>query len=168
MGKTIVLALLAGILFNNCLTVSRIEKNCDKFQRICQTGETIIYRDSLVHVNDTILVTLPQDTVIIRDTVIIKDGLCYVPYRLTERGIISVLSGVEGSIMMVDAWINDSSMLYPISYYQPVHTITNIKYITETIETTPKWYRPLWIYFVITVVLALLYVIVKLLKIKSL
>jgi len=155
-------------LFTSCLTISKIERNCDKFEKICKSSETIIYKDSVIIKTDTILIALPADTVFIIDTLIMNAGECYLPFKYTSKGLITVWSGVEASVMRVEAWLNDSSIIQPVKDTIYIKTPETTKYITKTTEIVPKWYKPLWVYFGITVLLILLYVIYKLLKIKSL
>jgi len=120
------------ILFSSCLTMSRIERNCDKFAKICieDTKVEIIYRDTTIYRTDTILVMLPRDTVKIVDTVTIKDGMAFLPTIHKQFGIIGVDAGVDYNILSVIAYLTDSTLL------QPIHDTITLKEVIREQATT--------------------------------
>jgi|GEM_PF-2647396 len=102
--------LLAG-----CLTVGKIQRNCDKFAAICVTGTTTqtIYRDTTIYRTDTIRVPLPyRDTVRIVDTVKIINNKAFLRPVHKEFGIIGVDAWVNYSVLGVKAYLTDSTILH--------------------------------------------------------
>lgn len=107
----------AHLLFlNSCLTVNRIQRNCDKFAQICVTGTKteIQYRDTVIFRTDTLRVPLPvRDTVKITDTVRIFNNLAYLPTVHRRFGLIGVDAGVQKSVLSISAYLTDSTILFP-------------------------------------------------------
>ena len=140
------LILINSLLFlASCMSINRIERNCDKFTQICGTEkETVIeIRDTTIYQTDTVTVYLPQDTVEITDTVLIKDNLAFLPTIHKEFGLIAVDAGVYRSILNVSAYLNDSTFLYsePDTIFIP-SAIKEYK-ITEKVPVRyiPGWHR---------------------------
>ena len=157
MKKLISLFLLI-MIFNSCLTVKQIERNCDKFAQICITEvlKETVYRDTTIYRTDTIKVQLPTDTVRITDTVKIIKGMAFLPTIHKEFGIIGVDAGVHYSILKVSAYLTDSTILVPIR-----DTITLEKVIKEqssvsTIEVKyiPSFYKfTFYMFFMVSIIL---------------
>lgn len=117
--KLLKLFLLIAIPFFmvSCLTVGRIERNCDKFAKVCVSEkETVIeYRDTTIYRRDTIRVPLPvRDTVTISDTVRIENNMAWLPPVHKQIGLIGVDAWVTRSILRVDAFLTDSTILHPL------------------------------------------------------
>ena len=146
MKKLISLFLLI-MIFNSCLTVKQIERNCDKFAQICITEvlKETVYRDTTIYRTDTIRITLPKDTVTIVDTVKIIEGRAFLPTINKTFGVISVDAGVHYSILTVKAYLNDSTILHTFR-----DTILLEKIIKEqiTVSTVPIKYVPFIFKFV--------------------
>lgn len=130
MEKTIAF-LISILLFTSCLTISRIENNCDKFAKVCLSDEvtTIIYRDTTIYLTDTVAIILPTDTIIIIDTIGFDSiGMASLPTLYKESGLIWMRAGVAESVINVSAGLIDSTILTPIT-----DTITLDNVITKTI-----------------------------------
>ncbi|NQU54065.1 MAG: hypothetical protein HQ522_16170 [Bacteroidetes bacterium] len=108
--------LLAFMSLSSCLTVKRIEKNCDKFAKICitETKKVIEYRDTTIYVDRIVTVPLPKDTVMITDTVRIINNRCYLPVKYKEFGLVWARASVDNSILNVHAGLTDSTILVPV------------------------------------------------------
>lgn len=121
--------LLSTILLSSCLTVSRIQKNCDEFAKICNTTTTV-YRDTTVYLKDTVKIQLPSDTVTI-DRLITQSGtqISLEPVSVS-KGLISAKAWISANRLMVDAWLNKK-------YVETVHTdtVTITKVVKETANT---------------------------------
>lgn len=164
--KKIIFAAMV-LMMTSCLTVSRIEKNCDKFAKICVTPEkvTVIVKDSFIYRTDTVLVTLPKDTAWLHDTVTVIGGLAQLPKVHKKSGVISVDAWVKNSVLSVYAYLNDSTILVPFrdTITVPVTTVIN----DNTVIQPPKRYVP-WFYkftlwfFIFSVVGIILFILKKL------
>ena len=156
MGKRVGIALLLILLLNGCLSVRQIERNCDKFEKICFPEEKIIYRDSLIIIHDTIFFEVKQDPLIIRDTVRVNEyGGCSLPFRFYEKGYISIWAGVNNSVLSIDAWFRDSSILIPRQDTVLIHSPTTTKYQVKTV--TPEW---MWYYLISSILIFLIWFII--------
>jgi len=94
--KTITFILI-GLLSVSCMTVERIEKNCDKFEQICATGDVDTVRI------ETNTKTFVGDTTINfyfpRDTVYLETPLKKIPGKKFNRGLVnSKLSYLEAGL----------------------------------------------------------------------
>lgn len=160
------------LLFPSCLTISRIQRNCDKFAQICVTEkETVtVYRDTTIFRTDTIRVPLPyRDTVKIIDTVRIVNNLAWLPPVHKKIGIIGVNASVARSILNVNAYLTDSTILHTHR-----DTITLEKVIKEKAETKtvpvrfiPDFYKfTFWFFFLQVTVLIIvgIYIVRKTIK----
>lgn len=160
------------LLFPSCLTISRIQRNCDKFAQICVTEkETVtVYRDTTIFRTDTIRVPLPyRDTVKIIDTVQIINNLAWLPPVHKKIGIIGVNASVARSILNINAYLTDSTVLHTRR-----DTITLEKVIKEKAETKtvpvrfiPDFYKfTFWFFFLQVTVLIIvgIYIVRKTIK----
>ena len=158
--KKLISLFLIVLLSSSCLTIRKIEKNCDKFAKICivETVKETVYRDTTIYRTDTIEIPLPvHDTLEIIDTVIVdSDGFVFLPTIHEEFGIIGVDAGVHYSILKVSAYLTDSTILVPIR-----DTITLEKVIKEqssvsTIEVKyiPSFYKfTFYMFFIVSIIL---------------
>ena len=169
MKKLIVFTLLAFV-FQSCLTVGMIERNCDKFTQVCVTDsqtETIIeYRDTTIYITDTLTVDLPNDTVSIRDTVIINEQGAQYDKVVKTFGVISVSALLHNSFLHVNAWLNDSTILVPykdsVVLQNSNTTTTHTEYIELPPERyIPKFYRFTFWWFITTVFAGVFFVVIK-------
>ena len=109
----VIFGLIIGL--QSCLTIGRIERNCDKFAKLCVTDRetTTIYRDTTIYQRDTILVPLPyRDTVRITDTVRIVNNQAFLKPVHKEFGLIGVDAWVQFSVLGVKAYLTDSTILH--------------------------------------------------------
>lgn len=141
------------LLLSSCLTVSRIERNCDKFAQICVTEKVTetVYRDTTIFVNKPIEVPVPgyKDSINIRDSVriiTVIDSVSQKPKQYAELdtvtkelGLIGVKAWVKYSEIGIDAWLTDSTFLYN---YQDSIKLENAIKNTDTTEMVPVRYIP--------------------------
>ena len=146
--------LFAYCLFalTSCLTVSRIERNCDKFAQICTTGsETItVKKDTTIYTTDTIIFQLPADTVKLTDTIKVINNKAFLSPVNKEFGLIGVTAWANFNVLNVRAWLRDSTILIPhrdtilIPGAITTTTATNTVIVRE--KFIPKLYKlALWI-----------------------
>lgn len=132
------LLLLVLFAFSSCLTVGRINRNCDKFYDVCVTSEReVIYRDTTIYRTDTVYFKLPPDTVTIHDTII--NG--YMPPVYREFGLVWASASVDNYLLSVHAGLIDSTIMQSIS--DTIRLTGAIKYET-TINTVDVPYLPWW------------------------
>lgn len=134
--------LAAGILiFQSCLTVGRIERNCDKFTKVCvaNTVTKTVNRDTTIFRTDTVFVQLPADTVTITDTVHIKSGSAFLPWKHYRKGIISVDAAVQWSVLKISAYLNDSTILVPEKDTIVIPNAIRISDKTQTVTVVKKY-----------------------------
>lgn len=126
--------------FSSCLTVGRIERNCDKFGKICITDKVIEYRDTTIYINDTILYPLPKDTVFIKGDVQIIENKAQMKPIYKEFGLIGMDVWVLNSKLGGKAYFLDPSLEIPI---RDTITIEKIKIKeSNTIQLPPEKYIP--------------------------
>ena len=153
-GGKLLLILLTTLLLSSCLTVSRIQRNCDKFAALCVTEkETVVeYRDTTIYRTDTIRVPIPyRDTVKITDTVRIVNNLAYLQPVRKRFGIIGVDASVQRSILNVNAYLTDSTILHTRRDTITLEKVIKEEAITQTVTVrhVPKFYKVLlWIFIV--------------------
>jgi hypothetical protein len=143
--------------FNSCLTVKKIESNCDKFAKICATTATVtelhdttIYVEKPVYIDKIIRVPIPgrTDTLRITDTVRIVNNQAYMKPIHKQIGIIGVDASMHKSVFEIAAYLTDSSILYnyidtltfadSLTIYNAIRTTTT----EATITLQPKKYIP--------------------------
>jgi len=139
--------LIIILLSTSCLTVKKIERNCDKFSRVCVTATATVteYRDTTIYITDTVYYTLPADTVTITETVQIIDNFCQLPTTYRRFGLINVRAGVNRSILNVSAWLTDSTILIPrrdtIFIDNAIQTTATTNTVVVEKKFIPKFYK---------------------------
>lgn len=166
--------ILLALFLTSCMTVKRIEKNCDMFAKVCvtETEKETIIKDTTIYLKDTVFLTLPKDTVTITNTVeIIKDKAQMKPIH-KESGYIGMDAGVIDSRLWVDAYFLNPELSFPVH-----DTVTITKYHvkeskSEVIQLPPVKYIPgfykmtFW-YFIATVIFSILILYIKRKKILN-
>jgi len=159
--KTINL-LLVLLIFSSCLTVKRIEKNCDKFAKVCitETEKIIEYRDTTIFIDKIIKVELPNDTVTLVDTLRIINNRVYLPSRYRKYGNVWVEAGVSNSILHVQAGLIDSTILIPVHDTIFLEKVIKEATTTNTITLPPERFVPkfykftFWAFWVFIAIIA--------------
>ena len=79
MRKIICILYLFPVLFSSCLTVQKIEKNCDKFAQICITdnAETTEISDTIWITKRDTIIDYQMEKEIVTDTVFIRSNGTY-------------------------------------------------------------------------------------------
>lgn len=165
--------ILAFVLFgfSSCLTVGKIQRNCDKFAKVCitssqtETVTEIIYRDTTIIITDTVAVFLPPDTVRITETVEVINNKANLPPIYRQYGLIGVNASVYNSVLNVAAWLTDSTILQPridtvlinnaikqqntATRINKTITLPPVKYVTGFYKFTA------WVFYVLVLVIAI-------------
>ena len=155
------------ILFSSCLTVKRIEKNCDKFAKVCVTESVtkIEYRDTTIYKDRIIEVKLPNDTVYLTKNVYIKDDKCYMDYTKKIFGNIWASAKVDNSILDLRAGYVNNIVNVPIHdtiYIERAitNTTTDNTAIVEK-KYIPGFYKFTFWVFIIAVGVGVVFSLVK-------
>ena len=144
---TFLFSMLCLMWFSSCLTVKKIERNCDKFAKVCVTPVSTVveYRDTTIYRADTVFYKLPADTVTITDTVLILDNFCQMKTVYKKFGVINVAAGVASSTLRVSAWLTDSTILIPhldtIFIQDAIQSSTTTQTVTIEKKYIPKFYK---------------------------
>jgi len=166
------LLLLLTLAFSSCLTVEKIQRNCDKFAQVCvtdrETNTVIEYRDTTIYIDRIIKVPVPMftDSVRIRDSVNVitvinettneKEQYCELSPIHREVGLIGVDAWVNHSVIEIYAYLLDSTILVPykdsvVAQNQVTTTTTenNIKLPHEKYKTWFTRFCTWWFFITI-------------------
>jgi len=172
--KKLIGILLIGFLFSSCLTVKRVERNCDLFAKICGTGTTteIRYKDTTIFINRDIPVYLPRDTAYLQRQVSVDTLGAQMQPAIINDGIMTITARIKDSKLTASGYINRDSIVANIrdsiliknairqSSYKTTVTIRE-KYI-------PGFYRFTFWFAILVWAGLILWIIIKLLNIKLL
>lgn len=163
MKKLIFLICVSAIvILTGCLSVGRIERNCDKFAKLCiiEKETIIVIKDTTIYRTDTVLVELPRDTVKLTDTVTIINNQAFLPPVHKEFGIVGVDAWMNFSILNVRGYLIDSTLLYIEPDTVFLKGAVQLKEVTNTVTVKyiPKIYKIVFWIFWIAVVLLLLWI----------
>lgn len=163
------LILLSVLLFSvSCMTVRRIERNCDTFAKVCLTEkDTIIITEKIeVIYRDTIIdYQIKRDTIYQETPVYVKQGLMNSDISHLETDLANstaqVISGVlkhnlqSGDTIQIklDNALTEVTILK--TRLEKHQDIVTIKENTKFAEFTVKWF---WISFFVIVILTLIMV----------
>ncbi len=161
--KNIIIFLLL-FSFTSCLTIGRIERNCDKFAQICVTDveKKIVIRDTTIYKDRIIEVVLPKDTVEVIKTVTVReDNLAYLPEVHKEFGLIGVDASVYRSVLKIVAYLTDSTILQPIHDTIVLPGAIKEQFVikTVTVKEAPAFYKFTFYLFLILVLIGIGWVV---------
>lgn len=160
------------LIGSGCLTVNKIQRNCEKFAQICTTPVKTVteYRDTTIYRNDTVFLQLQADTVTITDTLRIINNKAFLSPVNKEIGLIGVTAWANFNILNVRAWLRDSTILIPhrdtIFIDNAIRTNSTISTLTITKKYIPGFYRFTFWLFIISGIAGLLIIAWKILKFK--
>lgn len=164
--KTITFFLVC-IIFSSCLTVKRIERNCDKFAKVCITdSKTIIeYRDTVIYKDRVIKVELPKDTVYITKPVYIRENLCQMDYTRKTFGNIWASAKIDNSVLDLKAGYVKNIIPVPIHdtifIEKAVTNTTTDNTVTVVKKYIPKFYKFTFWFFISLLVVGIGYGVYK-------
>jgi len=93
--------------------VSRIQRNCEAFSKICVTATNteIKYRDTTIYVTKDIGIALPKDTAIINNSVTVNSLGAQMNLVVSKKGIITVSSFIHNSKLVTTGYVNKDSII---------------------------------------------------------
>ena len=111
--KKLIGILLVGFLFSSCMTVKRVERNCDLFAKICGTGTTteIRYKDTTIFINRDVPVYLPRDTAHLQGQLTIDTLGAQMQRRIFKEGLITITARVKDSKLTAIGYFNRDSIV---------------------------------------------------------
>jgi hypothetical protein len=146
--KKITFSLLPFLfLFTGCLTVGRIERNCDKFAQICTTpvSTVIEYRDTTIYRTDTLWYSLPPDTVRLVEKITVTGTQASIAPVKRKKGIIWMEASITNNWLNVTAGLTDSTILIPhidtVYIKDAIQNTTTTQTITIEKKYIPKFYK---------------------------
>lgn len=148
----------------SCLTVGRIQRNCDKFAQICVTSsETETrYRDTTIHF-PPIAARLPESNILIKTELKITDGKVNLPRQVSQHGLITTEVEIIDNQLLVKSYLSDSTILVkpdPVTIHDAIREEKSKEYIKLPPEKyIPGFYKFTMRYFVVSLVVGLLYLL---------
>lgn len=139
------MALVVIVLMSSCLTVGRIQRNCDKFAAVCggTTTTVIEYRDTTIYIDKPVWLKLPKDTAKLVLNLgkggDIKDGKTSI-----KSGIVTINTEVKDSVLKITSFINKDSI---VSQLRDSLKIAIKSEYSKTIVPVKECYIPGWYKF---------------------
>jgi len=176
--KTIVF--ISSVLFlTSCLTVRKIERNCEKFEKVCVTEtetqtDTIIKTKTVIEYRDTtIYVKVPGKTVIKKVPVYIKEGIVESDLSVLVTPLARSTAQVVGSklnheLIQVDTTlrIKLENALKREKILEKQNTILKEKYVV-TIQKNKPFAKFAVKWFIGSVILIIVFLTVAFFKYKN-
>lgn len=163
-----IIAVVIFVSAISCLTVKRIEKNCDKFAKVCITESItkIEYRDTIIYKDRIVKVKLPTDTVYITKPVYIKNNQCFMDYTKKVFGNIWASAKVDNSVLDLKAGYVNNIIQVPIHdtiYIEKAITNTTTDNTATVVKKfIPKFYKFTFWFFILGVVAGIGIIVYKL------
>lgn len=165
---------LCALLFalSSCLTVNRIQRNCNKFAQLCTNGSNTItiYRDTTIYRHDTVFFQLPPDTVKIQEKIYIENNQAILKPIKKQIGFIGVNAWIKNNSLNINAWLTDSTILIPyrdtILIPGAISTTTATNTVTVHEKYIPKFYKLCFWFVIIQFTAAVFFVAGYFLKFK--
>lgn len=169
--KKLIIILLIGLLSTSCLTVRRIQNNCDKFAAVCLTGteveSEIRWRDTTIYVDIPVEVKLPPDTVRIEKPIPCPEPINIRAVR-KENGLVGVTARVDNSVLFVTGYLTDSTLVTRLQDSIRILNAIKQEVIKETNTVTVredtnfgKFAKKWFLGSIIIIMLFLTYIILK-------
>lgn len=135
-------AILCLVWLSSCMTVDRIQRNCDKFAQICVTNSSneIQYRDTIIRLAP-LKARLPESNIIISSTLKVVSGRVNMPKVIEKNGLITTEVSIIDNQLFIRSFLNDSTILVkpePIVIHGTIRDEKTTKYIT----LAPERYIP--------------------------
>lgn len=173
-----VLVISVILMFPSCLTVGMIERNCDKFAKVCVESETsdtvFIYRSDTTYIkrDSLVYVTLPADTVEKKIPVYIKDGIINSDTLYASAEFGEAWAWVFNSDLNLKLFQFENSYEFEIEIRDKVIENLNKQIITleKNIIVKEKWWEKVgrqWYLYAIIIILVLVLIDTRFYKFKQ-
>jgi len=170
--KKLIGILLVGILFSSCLTVKRVERNCDLFAKICGTGTTteIQYKDTTIFINRDVPVYLPRDTTYLQGQVTIDSLGAQMQPTTINKGMVTITARIKNSKLTASGNINRDSIVANIRdsilIKNAIRHSNSKTIVTISEKYIPGFYRFTFWFTIIEWAALLIFGAIKILKMK--
>lgn len=133
----LILFFIVVVVMQSCMTIPRIQRNCDKFLKVCSVEKSTVtvYRDTIVPIQRIIPIHIPESRIDVRGqkiTIVRRQGkpdqVKMEPIKQTN-GVITIEARIENNVPILNAYLNDSTILY---HYQDSIRIANA--VRETMQ----------------------------------
>ena len=166
--KKLIGILLIGFLFSSCLTVRRVERNCDLFAKICGTGTTteIQFKDTTIFINRDVPAFLPRDTAYLQGQVTLDTlGAQMEPTTINE-GMVTITARIKDSKLTASGYINRDSIVTNIRdsilIKNAIRQSNSKTIVTIREKYIPGFYRFTFWFSIIAFASLLIWLIIKL------
>lgn len=155
---------LCSLCLTSCLTVGRIQRNCDKFAQICVTNSETetSYRDTTI-VFKPIAARLPESNILIQTDLKVIDGKINLPRQISKHGIITTEVEIIDNQLLVKSYLSDSTILVkpdPLTIHDAIREEKSKEYIKLPAEKyIPGFYQFTFYGFIVLCVLFGLWVL---------
>ena len=169
--KTILFLFLAILILSGCRTPTLITQTTTEIQY----RDTTVYVEIPLYIDTTIFVTIPgfKDSVRIRDSVRIENGLAHIKPIHKNVGLIAVDVSIYNSQLSIDAYLTDSTILFnlkdTLNFQDSVEIfnaisekVTTNSIILPPVKYIPKFYKFAFWLLIIELSLMVLFIIYKL------
>ena len=145
-----ILIFVLVISLSSCMTVKRIQRNCEAFSKICavDTWHDIQYRDTIIYL-DPIEASLPISDINISMQLVVDNGkVIDIKKTIKTQGLITTEVSVKEGKLIVNSFLNDSTILI-----KPDPVIIHGAIVNETtgqtirIKFIPKVYK--WSFWIL-------------------
>jgi hypothetical protein len=150
MKKYLVISI--AFLLSSCMTVRRIQRNCEEFSKICtvNTWHDIQYRDTIIYL-DPIEAKLPISDINISMQLTVKDGrVVNIENVKKTQGLITTDAWIEDGVLTINSFLNDSTILIkpdPVIIHDAI--VNEITGQTIKIKFIPKTYK--WSFWIVII-----------------
>ena len=170
--KKLIGILLIGILLDSCLTIRRVERNCDLFAKICGAGTTteIQYKDTTIFINRDIPVYLPRDTTYLQGQVTIDTLGAQMKQTIINDGMVTITARVKDSKLSASGYINRDSLVANIRdsilIKNAIRQSSSKTTVTIREKYIPGFYRFTFWFAIIEWAALLIFGVIKILRMK--
>lgn len=137
----IITFIIISLLLSSCLTVKQIERNCDKFAKVCDVGTSeVITETQTIILRDTLIYWHPMTQVVERvDTVFIQNEVAWTDMSYLEVELAHSTAWVTGNALKHTlTQKGDSIQLQLKNALERIETLKNTTY-SETIPIVTKY-----------------------------
>lgn len=158
------LIIILSLLLSSCMTVKRIQRNCEAFSKVCavDTWHDVQYRDTIIYLNP-IPAKLPVSDINILMQLMVENGKVVNIDKITKtQGLITTEALVKDGMVTINSFLNDSTILIkpdPIIIHDAIKEETTGQ--TIKVKFIPKAYK--WSFWILLseVIIILVFVIGK-------
>lgn len=139
------LLLLIGILLLQvgCMTPDRLQRRCARMALVCGQSTVTLVKDTTIYIDKPVTVKLPGDTVKIKETLTIHDGLVQLSPVTFRNGLVTATAWINENKLNVFAYLNQNQIIVnrKDTIYIDKYRTTETKTVTVQTKYVPKIYK---------------------------